>query len=128
MDKKDLEKIPVLDGKQVYIYVLLNSPAGNIKIGKTTNLAQRIQSLSGSNSAGNKIVKWYCSPATYLHNLEKICHNQFGYARIPKTEWFDGTKVNFDEVIEYVESLFISKDYERCNELRRKIIEGKIVS
>lgn len=123
MDKKDLEKIPVLDDGQVYIYVLKNS-AGNIKIGKTTNLAQRVQSLSGSNGAGNKIVQWYCSPSTYLHNLEKICHDRFGYARLAG-EWFDGTKVIFNEVVEYVESLFANNDYVRCNELRKQVIEEK---
>ena len=124
MEKRELKDIPVLDDGQVYIYVLLNS-AGNIKIGKTTNLEQRIQSLSGSNGAGNRIVKWYCSPATWLHNIEKSVHEHFNYARL-SGEWFDGTKVLFDEAVEYMESLFMSKDYERCNELRRKIIEEKL--
>ena len=123
MDKKDLEKIPVLEDGQIYIYVLLNS-AGSIKIGKTTNLQNRIQSLSGSNAAGEHIVNWYCSPATWLHNIEKIAQSYFSYARM-SGEWFDGTKVTFSEAIEYVESLFKSADYQRCNELRRKINEEK---
>ena len=123
MDKKDLEKIPVLEDGQIYIYVLLNS-AGSIKIGKTTNLPNRIQSLSGSNAAGEYIIDWYCSPATWLHNLEKIAHSHFSYARM-SGEWFDGTKIAFDETVEYVKSLFESDDYERCNELRKKIIEEK---
>lgn len=124
MDKKGLEKLPVLDDGQVYIYVLLNSPAGNIKIGKTTNLQQRIKSLSGSNGAGMQIVEYYCSPATYISKIEKICHNKFNYARL-KGEWFDGTKIEFDEVVEYLKSLFASKDYERCNELRKQRQEQK---
>lgn len=123
MDKKDLEKIPVLDDGQTYIYVLLNS-ANSIKIGKTTNLPNRIQSLSGSNGGGEQIIDWYCSPTTWLHNIEKIAHEHFSYARMVG-EWFDGTKVPFDEAVEYVKSLFESKDYERCNELRRRIIEEK---
>ena len=123
MDKNDLKTIPILEDGQIYIYVLLNS-AGNVKIGKTTNMAQRIQSLSGSNGAGNKIIKWYCSPATYLHNIEKISHDHFSYARL-SGEWFDGIKVSFDEAVEYLKGLFTGKDYERCNELRRKIIEEK---
>ena len=123
MNKRVLKDIPVLDGGQVYIYILLNS-VGNIKIGKTTNLEQRIQSLSGSNGAGNKINQWYCSPATYLDKIEKICHDHFYYARL-SGEWFDGTKVSFDETVKYLESLFTSKDYERCNELRRKFIDEK---
>ena len=124
MDKKDLENIPVLDNGQVYIYVLMNS-ANSIKIGKTTNLPNRIQSLSGSNGGGERIIDWYCSPATYLHNIEKIAHDHFDYARM-SGEWFDGIKVTFDKVVEYVHGLFESKDYERCNELRRKIIEEKM--
>jgi len=124
MNKKELNEIPVLNDGQIYIYVLKNS-VGNIKIGKTTNMAQRIQSLSGSNSAGYDIVKWYCSPtATYLYTIEKIAHDHFNYARL-SGEWFDGIKVSFDEAVEYVKSLFTSRDYERCNELRRKIVEEK---
>lgn len=124
MNKKELEKIPVLEDGQIYIYVLLNS-AGSIKIGKTTNLPNRIQSLSGSNAAGEYIVDWYCSPATWLHNIEKIAHDHFRYARM-SGEWFDGTKVQFNEAVRYIQTLFESKDYARCNELRRKIHEEKI--
>ena len=123
MDKKELNNVPVLDDGQCYIYVLLNS-ADNIKIGKTTNIAQRVQSLSASNGAGERIIDYYCSPSTWLHNIEKIAHEHFRYARM-SGEWFDGTKVTFDEVIEYVSGLFASRDYEQCNELRRKINEDK---
>lgn len=48
-----LKSIPVLEDGQIYIYVILNS-IGNIKIGKTTNILQRMQSLSGSNGGGTK--------------------------------------------------------------------------
>lgn len=120
---KELKNIPVLDDGQVYIYVLKNS-ANSIKIGKTTNLPNRIQSLSGSNGGGESIVDWYCSPATWLHSLEKIAHEHFSHIRM-SGEWFDGMKVSFDEAVEYVSGLFESRDYERCNELRRKIIEEK---
>jgi len=123
MNKKELEKIPVLDNGQIYIYVLLNS-VGSIKIGKTTNLPNRIQNLSGSNAAGEEIINYYCSSATWLHSLEKIAHDHFGYARM-SGEWFDGIKVGFVEVVNYIKSLFESDDYKRCNELRRKIIEEK---
>jgi hypothetical protein len=123
MDKKELKNVPILDDGQVYIYVLKNS-ANSIKVGKTTNLLNRIQSLSGSNGAGEVIVNVYCSPATWLHNIEKIAHEHFSYARM-SGEWFDGTKVTFDSVVKYVNGLFESKDYKRCNELRRKIIEEK---
>ena len=123
IDKKELNALPVLNDGSVFIYVLKNS-ANSIKIGKTTNLLNRIQSLSGSNGGGEKIVNWYCSPATWLHNIEKIAHEHFSYARM-SGEWFDGTKVTFDSVVEYANGLFESKDYKRCNELRKKIIEEK---
>ena len=123
MNKNELESILVLENGQLYIYVLLNL-AGNIKIGKTTNMAQRIQSLSGSNGGGETIVNWYCSPATWLYTIEKIAHEHFNYARL-SGEWFDGIKVSFDEAVEYVKSLFTSRDYERCNELRKRIIKEK---
>lgn len=123
MDKKELNDIPVLDDGQTYIYVLRNS-ANNVKIGKTTNMSNRIQSLSGSNGGGEHIVDWYCSPATWLHNIEKISHEHFSYARM-SGEWFDGMKVPFSDAVGYVQNLFISQDYERCNELRRKVIEEK---
>lgn len=122
---KLLKQIPVLEDEQLYIYVMLNSPQGNIKIGKTTNIVQRLISLSGSNGGGSKITKLYCSPATYLYSIEHTCHNHYHFARIPGTEWFDGCKVDFNEVVEYVDRLFYTKGYETCNELRRKIIMEK---
>ena len=125
MDKKKLEQIPVLEDGQVYIYVILNAPQGNIKIGKTKNVVQRLQSLSGSNGAGNKIVDLWVSPATWLHNIEKLCHEHFEYARIPKTEWFEGNKLSFDNVVKYVSGLFSDKNYLKCNEMKRKMTEEK---
>lgn len=85
-------------------------------------MAQRMKSLSGSNGGGNKIASIWYSPATYLDNLEKTCHEHFAYARIPRTEWFDGNKVTYEQVVEYAEKLFAGADYERCNELRKQII------
>ena len=119
-----LKSIPVLDDGQLYIYVILNS-AGNVKIGKTTNVQQRLQSLSGSNGGGAKISAIYCSPSTWIQSIEDTCHNHYHFARINGTEWFDGNKVDFKEVVEYVDGLFHSKGYETCNELRRKLMEKK---
>lgn len=122
---KELKNKPVLDDGQVYIYVVLNSPYRNIKIGKTTDIVQRIISLSGSNGGGGKIIAVYCSPATYCHSMEGTCHNHYDWERIPGTEWFDGTKVNFEEVVNYVDSLFHTESFRICNELRKGIIESK---
>jgi hypothetical protein len=117
-----LRQIPVLEDERLYVYVMLSSN-GNVKIGKTTNIVQRLKSLSGSNGGGSKITKLYCSPPTYLYSIEGTCHNHYHYARIPGTEWFDGCKVDFNDVVKYVDGLFNSKSFETCNELRRKFIE-----
>ena len=119
-----LKSVPVLDDGQLYIYVILNS-VGNIKIGKTTNIMQRLQSLSGSNGGGSKIIALYCSPSTWMQSMEITSHSHYHYARIPGTEWFDGTKVDFKEVIEYVDGLFHTESFHRCNELRRSVMEKK---
>ena len=119
-----LKSVPILEDGQIYIYVILNT-LGNVKIGKTTNIHQRLQSLSGSNGGGSKLLKVYCSPSTWLQSIEGTCHNHYHFARISGTEWFDGRKINFKEVVEYVDALFRTNGYERCNELRRKVIENK---
>ena len=115
------KSIPILNDGQIYIYVML-SDNGNVKIGKTTNIQQRVKSLSGSNGGGYKIIACYCS-STWMQSMEGTCHNHYHFARIPGTEWFDGNKVDFQEVVKYVDDLFHSDGYERCNEVRRKFIE-----
>ena len=117
-----LKEIPELEDGQIYIYVMLNS-RGDIKIGKTINIQQRLTSLSGSNGGGSKIIALYCSPSTWLQSIEDTCHNHYHFARFKGTEWFDGKKVVFQEIVEYVDGLFHSKGYERCNESRRKLVE-----
>lgn len=120
-----LKELPVLEDGQLYIYVMLNYPQGNIKIGQTTNIIQRLQSLSGSNGGGNHIIKLYVSPSTYILSIEKTCHNHYDWYRIKGTEWFNGDKLNFDEVVEYVDSLFRTESFKVCNELRKEQIEKK---
>ena len=117
-----LKSLPVLEDGQIYIYVILNT-SGKIKIGKTTNIQQRLQSLSGSNGGGSKISSVYCSPSTWLKSIEGTCHNYYHFARIQGTEWFNGEKIDFNEVVEYVDTLFYTDSYKRCNELRRKFVE-----
>ena len=115
------KSIPILNDGQIYIYVML-SDNGNVKIGKTTNIQQRVKSLSGSNGGGSKIIACYCSPSTWMQSMEGTCHNHYHFARIPGTEWFDGNKVDFQEVVQYVDDLFHSDGYERCNEVRKNFI------
>ena len=122
---KSLKELSVLEDGQIYVYVMLNS-AGNVKIGKTTNIQQRLISLSGSNGGGSKITALYCSPATWIQSIEDTCHNHYHFARIQGTEWFDSGKISFKDVVRYVDGLFHTKGYEICNELRRELaIKGK---
>ena len=116
-----IDKPPLEDG-QIYIYALLNFPSCNVKIGKTTNMQHRHQSLQGSNGGGNRIVACYCSPATWIQGMEKTCHNHYEWCRIQGTEWFSGDKVKFEEVVEYIDDLFHTNGYEICNELRKQLI------
>lgn len=122
----ELKELPVLDDGSYYIYVMLNSPANNIKIGITTNIVQRLQSLSGSNGGGNKITKLWVSNPTYVTSVEKAFHEKFGRYRIEGTEWFDGSKLTFEEVINEMENQFNTKSYEVCNKLRKELAEKRI--
>lgn len=119
----ELKNVPVLDKGEIYIYVMLNYPQGNIKIGQTTNIQQRLQSLSGSNNGGNRIVKLYLSPSTYVASAEKAFHNHYDRYRIPNTEWFDGNKLNFEDVVDFIDKQFQMKSYETCNRLRKELYE-----
>ena len=120
-----LKELPILEDGQLYIYVMLNYPQGNIKIGQTTNIVQRLQSLSGSNGGGNHIIKLYVSPSTYVSSIEKTCHNHYDWYRIKGTEWFNGDKLNFDDVVEYVDGLFRTESFKICNELRKEQAKKK---
>lgn len=116
-----LKNIPVLDDGQIYIYVMLNYPQGNIKIGKTTNIQQRLQSLSGSNGGGSRIIKLYCSPATWVQSVETSLHDYYHKYRINGTEWFKN--LDFNDVVTFVNGLFYMKSYNTCNKIRKQIIE-----
>lgn len=119
----ELKELPVLNDGTYYIYIMLNSPQQNIKIGITTNILQRLNSLSGSNSGGNKIVKLAVSDPTYVASAEKAFHNHYHKYRIPNTEWFDGSKLKFEDVVEFIDKQFKLKSYETCNKLRKEIYE-----
>lgn len=104
-----------------YIYVLENYPQHNVKVGITSNAKQRLISLSGSNNGGNKPFKIAVSQPTYLYVIEKNVLNHFHYARIKGTEWFDGTKITFEELVEYIDNIFNSPNYTILNEERSKV-------
>lgn len=124
--KKDLKEFPVLEDGRIYIYIMLNN-ANKIKIGKTTNIQQRYQSLCGSNSQGNNIVKVCVSPSSYLHTIEMMMHNKFSKYRIPNTEWFydkeNTGELTFENVVKVLHTIFSSNEYKICNETRKQFIE-----
>ena len=120
MNLSDIQET-VADENQLYIYVLQNYPQGNIKIGRTTNPAQRFRSLSGSNNGGNKILRVAISPMTYLYSIETTCHTHFDRYRIPNTEYFE--KLSFEEAVAFIDGLFNSKSYSICNQIRKEVYE-----
>ena len=128
----DLKEYPILQDPELYIYVMLND-AGKVKIGKTTNIQQRYESLCGSNGGGNEILKVCCSFCTYLYVIERILHSKFDKFRIHGTEWFydeknpDGNKLFYDAV-DQMRYLFSSAEFKRCNELRKNIHKKDIAS
>lgn len=107
---------PKLKTREVYIYVLENEN-GNIKVGRTTNFNNRLQNLSGSNTGGEKITRFYCFPPTYLLTMECVIHSYFDKYRA-EGEWFKG--VTFEEVYDYILSLFSAKNYNTLNNLRKQ--------
>jgi hypothetical protein len=125
---KDITCYPVLEEPKLYIYLILNSD-GKLKIGKTKNIQQRFQSLSGSNGGGSKIVKILVSPSTYLYTIETIMHDKFVRFRIPNTEWFydkgDITGESlFNNAANELKLLFSSTCYKTCNKLRESLCKG----
>lgn len=124
---KNIKEYPILEEPKLYIYIMLNE-AGKVKIGKTKNIYQRYMSLCGSNGQGNKIIKLYTSPSTYLNSLENIMHNKFKKYRISNTEWFyDKNDIMgenlFNTAVNELELLFSSTEYKKCNALREQIYE-----
>lgn len=117
MDISDIKET-IADDNQVYIYVLQNYPQGNIKIGRTTNPIQRFRSLSGSNNGGNRILRVAISPMTYLYSLETTLHTHYDRNRIPNTEYFQ--KLEFEDVVKYIDELFSSPSYNKCNQIRKE--------
>ena len=115
-DNIDMIHLPKLDN-EYYIYIIENS-SKHIKVGISKDVCTRFNSLSGSNAGGNTLTKFAISEPTYLKTLEKIIHNHFDSNRLKGSEWF--TNISFDTVVDYINSLFNSKSYIRCNECRKK--------
>lgn len=115
---KNLKDFPILENGEIYIYVMENDDK-KIKIGKTSNIQQRYQSLCGSNSQGIPITRVFVSDSTYLYTIERIMHDHFEDYRIKNTEWFN-ENITFKDAVIYLLSLFSSVGYKKCNELRKK--------
>lgn len=119
--------VPILKEGQLYIYVLENAPQGNFKIGKSSNMQQRLRALSGSNTGGNRIVRCAVSDPTYLYTIENIIQNKFALNRIEGTEWFVGEGLSFQEIVSEVDKLFKTQSYSRCNEIRKDFVKQQLL-
>jgi hypothetical protein len=108
--------------KQGYVYILLNFNE-HVKIGITKNPYQRVKSLSGSNTGGSEIIRYYFSDPMYIYEtIEKVMHNKFKKYRIAG-EWFYGKDLYYEDVIEELESLCNSNSFKTANEARRRFYE-----
>ena len=123
-NKNNITSLKLLEPVQdtmLYIYVILNSD-DRIKIGKTTNPLQRIKSLSGSNTGGSQICKIAClEEPTYILTLEDALHTHYNYCRIQGTEWFEN--LDFDEVVNFINSILSLPSYDICNKIRKQRLE-----
>jgi hypothetical protein len=116
-DNIKMVSLPKIEDIQYYIYAIENE-LGYVKIGISQDITQRVRSLSGSNTGGNKIIRIAVSNPTYLKTLEGSFHCIFNKYRIANTEWFKG--ITFDEIITKMNETFNSDDYFRCNEMRKQ--------
>ena len=107
-----------LEDNQYYIYVLENE-SKHIKVGITKNISQRAFSLSGSNCGGSLPLRCAVSEPTYLKTIEKTVHTHYDRNRVQGTEWFKD--ITFEDVVEYIDNIFSSPSYLKCNELRKNV-------
>ncbi len=111
-----LTGLPKLTNGQAYNYVLLFS-SGNIKIGFTTDICSRIKQLSNSNSGGYKLIDYYISKPNYIaRTIESFMHEKFKEYRI-EGEFF--SNVDFITVCDFMNNIFSSNSFKRCNKIRR---------
>lgn len=108
---------PKLDDMQYYIYIIENAN-GTIKIGRSHDVKQRINSLSHSNAGGTYITRVAVSPPTYLRTLEGVMHQYFDDYRVKGTEWF--ANVDFEQVVQKLEDQFTHPSYKTLNETRKQ--------
>ena len=73
------------------VYVLTNpTMPGLIKIGRTTNLEQRVKSLSSDTGVPLPFEVFYACSVRDANEVERALHNAFGDHRInPKREFFE---------------------------------------
>lgn len=116
-DNIKMVNLPKIEDIQYYIYAIENE-LGYVKIGISQDITQRVRSLSGSNTGGNKIIRIAVSNPTYLKTLENTFHSMFNNYRIANTEWFKG--ITFDEIIIKMNETFNSDSYFKCNEMRKQ--------
>lgn len=111
-----VKTMPVYDlNDKGYVYVIDNGE--NIKVGSTTNLYDRMVSLSNSNGGGFTIKALYYSPANYIYKtLEKAMHLKLKDYQLVG-EWFNG--IPFIDVCNILNDFVNSASFKRCDAIRK---------
>lgn len=92
---EDIKRLPRLDNAY-YIYIIENSH-DMIKVGRSKNIAQRINSLGHSNSGGSEFIRVAVSTPVRQKKAERWVQNKFTRFRVQGSEWFGG--VSFEEIL-----------------------------
>lgn len=118
-----LKNMPALTDGLAYNYAFLMS-SGNIKIGRSTDVYNRLKQLSNSNSGGYSVVNFCISPPNYISKtMEKTLHNLYKDYRV-EGEFF--ANLDFDDVCKMFSELFQSESFKNANENRRQYYEKMI--
>ncbi len=65
------------------IYILINEAmSGYVKVGKTTNLEQRVRDLSRASGVPLPFEVFYAAKVLDMHKAEKLLHDAFGDNRV----------------------------------------------
>lgn len=117
---KNIPDLPPLKDGRIYNYILLFD-SGNLKIGISTDVKQRIKQLSNSNSGGFKLINYNITPPNYIAStLEKYLHYIFREYKV-EGEFFKD--LDFNEVCKKCDEIMHSDEFVRCNEIRKDFIK-----
>lgn len=120
--EQDLEEVP--NGEVYFIFMKDND--GKCKIGKSDNSKKRTTQLQ----TGNPYELYIYRALKGYARLERLLHVYFNEQRIRKTEWFNITFKDVDEIVEQYNALQAENEQISEDELEEKdnIIDEKIAN